>query len=125
MKKFLIVLTIFVFIGTVYAADGSKEQLITLPSAEELAKRIAFPHLLEKTELHKRLSGHTLYPSDIVAELEMAFEGYRAYLIKGGVPGDRANLLRRLPAFKSSIMKTILQDHPEAIAELTAIGYIQ
>jgi len=127
MKKvivFPILMTIFALANTScsYAAFAQRAEspakTVTLPSADVLQKRLGrlvSAHFLEKTKLDKQLGGSETIPTGVVISVELAMHDYIQLV---GNP----MIARQMEMVKPRIIAAILQDYPEAIENLKALG---
>ena len=102
------------------ASSQQAKSVITLPSAQVLSQRlrqIGLDHYLEKSRIDQQLGGQKKYPMGVALAVELSLHDY----VKG-TPMPMLSTMMQMR--KPEIIETILQDHPEAIAELKEVGLL-
>lgn len=107
-------------------AKAAKKEpvLVKLPSAKVLGERLQglrMAHFMEKTGLHEDLGDQERYAVGVAIAVEMAYSEYDNYFKKSGVQ----SMMGVINLVKDSLIKAILKDSPEAIAELVAAKLIK
>lgn len=103
------------------AEKKKKNVLVTLPSAKVLVERltqIGMAHFAEKTGIHEELGDQQKYAMGVAIAVECAYSNYDAYL-------KNPKMKQIMNMAKGNLIKTILKDSPEAIAELEAAKLIE
>lgn len=101
-------------VNKLQAAKKSAAMLVTMPSAEILAKRLrerGVDHFMGKTRLHEKLGGQQKYLVGVLASLETALSEYEQDIPLAG----------QLMAFRrNELLEALLKDFPDALNQLYA-----
>lgn len=96
-------------------------ETITLPEQKIIAQRlrnIGLDHFVEKTKIDKQLGGQERYPLGVGVAVECALYDYNEYL-------ENPQMAFMMQMNKPTIIKAILQDHPQAIESLKKDGVLE
>ena len=116
MKKLFTLFLLLSSVSTEFAGP------VTMPSSQVLATRLydtlSSQYFNEKTKLTDKLGGQQIEAFDVVIQVDRAIYDFSKYL-KDPLIG--LIMLQQRP----EIIKTLLQDYPEAIEELKSNGLLK
>lgn len=116
MKKVLLVFGILMSF-----AHSSYAVLVTLPNKQTLTQRLAsigLDHFIEKTKIVSQLAGQEKEALGVAIAVECALYDYNEYLTQS-MPDKQSRMMATLMNMrKPQIIEAILQDSPDALAEL-------
>jgi len=122
MRKLAGIYFALCFFNASYAMDADKNKAanstVKLPPSHVLTERlcaIGLNHFIENTELIERVAEQNLTPSSIGTIVENCLDDYREHI-------PRMSAMMCL--YKPRIIKTILQDYPQAIEQLKKEGIL-
>lgn len=119
-KKLLTWFIIITFTPTIFTMD-TKNTPIQLPSEQILKNRLHEMHLqnfVTKTNINTTLGNQNRTPVDVVMDVELALYDYDQH-------NQNQGLTAQMEIRKPEIIKTILQDHPQALEYLKQKGLLK
>lgn len=116
-KKFIMAIYLIAQIGLL---NG-----FMMPSKEILETRLrenGFNYFMEKTDIVETLAGTEKVALGVNMEVELAYYHFEEYMRKGNAPKSGIITMRMR---QSQLIKCLLQEFPEAIAELESMGLLE
>jgi hypothetical protein len=122
MKHTFLTANILIF-GIVFTSDKA----IQMPSTADLQKKLhGFEHFIEATNLVQNLANQKVFPLHVHAQVGNALVDYEKYFASTSMSEGMKNLkLAEMYDRKDELIKTILQEHADAIEDLKNCGILR